>query len=77
MRNASNAQQDRFSLLLSAYMRALCEDMEGIAEEFPRVGRARKDLAAYMALKPNVAFRRFRPEVLSETVEAGDRICPR
>ncbi len=61
----------------SALMRELCANMEGIADEFPTVGKARRDLAAFLARHPNVAFRRVRPEILQETVGAGDKVCPR
>ena len=58
-------------------MRELCANMEGIADEFPTVGKAKSDLAAYVAKHPNVVFRRVRPEVLQETHQAGEKVCPR
>ena len=77
LRSASNAQQERFWLLMYVFIQQLCANMDGISEEFPTVGKARKDLVAFMAKNPNVSFRRFRPEDAGMTVEAGDRICPR
>ncbi len=76
-RRASRGLQDRFSMLASAFMAELCANMEGIADEFPTVGKARADLKAFMDTHPGTTFRRFRPEVLQESVESGDKICPR
>ncbi len=62
---------------MGAFLSEICLNMEGIADEFPTVGRAQRQLVSYLALNPDVAFRRFRPEVLQETVRAGERVCPR
>ena len=70
-------QQERFDVLMGAFLSEISLNMEGIAEEFPTVGRAQKRLVSYLALNPDVAFRRFRQEVLQETVQEGERVCPR
>ncbi len=64
-------------MLVGAFMQELCLNMEGIAEEFPTVGRSLKELTAFMVRHDGTAFRRVRPEVLQETVRAGERVCPR
>lgn len=77
-RRPNNGQQERFDVLVGTFLSEISLNMEGIAEEFPTVGRAQRQLVSYLALNPGVAFRRFsRPEVLQETVGAGERVCPR
>ena len=62
---------------MGAFNAELCRNMEGIAEEFPTVGRSLRELTVYLVRLDRKAFRRVRPEVLQETVRAGERVCPR
>lgn len=76
-RRPRSDQQERFDVLMGAFNAELCRNMEGIADEFPTVGRALKELTAYLVRHPDTGFRRVRPEILQETVRAGERVCPR